>query len=46
MSADADPIDDDIRVRAYHRYMERGGNHGGDVDAWLEAKRDLQRQRK
>ena len=33
--------DDDIRIRAYHRYLERGGGHGMDFEDWLEAKRDL-----
>jgi hypothetical protein len=35
------PSDDDIRVRAYHRYLERGGAGGSEIDDWLEAKRDL-----
>jgi hypothetical protein len=39
------PTDDDIRIRAYHRYLERGGSHGMDFEDWLEAEREL-RQRK
>ena len=35
------PTEDDIRVRAYHRYLQRGGVPGGDFDDWLEAERDL-----
>ena len=35
------PTDNDIRLRAYHRYLERGGVSGGDFDDWLEAERDL-----
>ncbi len=35
------PTEDDIRLRAYHRYLERGGASGGDFDDWLEAERDL-----
>ena len=35
------PNEDDIRVRAYHRYLERGAASGGDFDDWLEAERDL-----
>jgi hypothetical protein len=35
------PSVDDIRVRAYHRYLERGGREGGDFDDWLEAEKDL-----
>jgi Protein of unknown function (DUF2934) len=33
--------EDDIRIRAYHRYLERGGGHGMDFDDWLEAEREL-----
>jgi hypothetical protein len=33
--------EDDIRTRAYHRYLERGGSDGGDFDDWLEAEREL-----
>lgn len=40
-----DPTDDEIRERAYHRYLERGGGHGMDFEDWLEAEREL-RQRK
>lgn len=39
-----EPTDEDIRVRAYHRYLERGGGHGMDFEDWLEAKRELQRK--
>ncbi len=35
------PSTDDIRVRAYHRYLERGASHGRDFDDWLEAEKDL-----
>jgi Protein of unknown function (DUF2934) len=40
-----EPSDEDIRVRAYHRYLERGGNHGADFDDWVEAEKDLKRPR-
>ena len=35
------PSEDDIRLRAYHRYLERGGGHGMAFDDWLEAEREL-----
>jgi len=35
------PNEDDIRVRAYHRYLERGAGDGADFDDWLEAEKDL-----
>jgi hypothetical protein len=39
------PSDEDIRMRAYHRYLERGGGHGMDFEDWLEAERDLKARR-
>lgn len=39
---DRDPSDDDIRVRAYFRYLERGGAPGDSFDDWAEAKKDLE----
>ena len=35
------PNEEDIRVRAYHRYLERGAGHGADFDDWVEAEKDL-----
>jgi DUF2934 family protein len=40
-----DPTQDEIRVRAYQRYLERGGGHGADFDDWLEAEKDLKSPR-
>jgi hypothetical protein len=39
------PSEEDIRVRAYHRYLERGGSNGMDFEDWLEAERELRSQR-
>ena len=39
------PSDDDVRVRAYHRFLERGARPGGDFDDWLEAEKDLKASR-
>ena len=33
--------DEDIRARAYQRYLERGGTHGQDLDDWIEAEQEL-----
>ena len=33
--------DEDIRARAYQRYLERGGVHGQDLDDWIEAEQEL-----
>ena len=35
------PSEEDIRRRAYQRYLERGGGDGGQFDDWLEAEREL-----
>ena len=35
------PSDEDIRLRAYHRFLERGSSHGLDFDDWLQAEREL-----
>ena len=39
------PSEDDIRKRAYHRWLERGAGDGMDFDDWVEAEKEL-RQRK
>jgi len=39
------PTEEDIRVRAYHRYLERGRGDGTDFDDWLEAEKDLKSSR-
>ncbi len=39
----AEPFNDADAVarRAYEIYQRRGGNHGADLDDWLEAEREL-----
>ncbi|OLC40993.1 MAG: hypothetical protein AUH43_25365 [Acidobacteria bacterium 13_1_40CM_65_14] len=37
----SEPSEHDIRMRAYHRYLERGGEHGLAFDDWVEAEREL-----
>ena len=32
---------DAVAKRAYELYLERGGQHGADLDDWLEAERQL-----
>jgi hypothetical protein len=41
LSMSSGPSEEDIRTRAYHRYLERGGGHGMEFEDWLEAERDL-----
>lgn len=43
--ADVDPTEDDIRRRAYQRYLERGSRHGADFDDWLHAEQELKKRR-
>src|SRR5437763_12705758 len=43
-SMGSEPSEEDIRLRAYQRYLERGGGHGMDFEDWLEAERELKRQ--
>jgi hypothetical protein len=33
--------DELVAQRAYEIYLQRGGEHGQDVDDWLQAERDL-----
>jgi len=40
-----EPTDEDIRLRAYHRFLERGGSHGSEFDDWVEARLDLLKSR-
>jgi hypothetical protein len=34
---------DEVARRAYEIYQNRGGDHGADLDDWLEAERQLKR---
>ena len=43
-SMGSEPSEEEIRSRAYRRYLERGGGDGQDFDDWLEAERELKRQ--
>ena len=45
-ATEPEPSDEDVRVRAYFRYLERGGSHGESMDDWAEAKKDLQSARR
>ena len=37
--------EEQIRLRAYERYLARGGTPGHDVEDWLQAELDLERER-
>jgi Protein of unknown function (DUF2934) len=36
-----DPLREEIELRAYQIYIERGGAHGQDVEDWLQAEREV-----
>jgi Protein of unknown function (DUF2934) len=40
-TAESSPTHEEIALRAYQIYVERGGAHGQDVDDWLQAEREL-----
>jgi hypothetical protein len=41
----SEPSEEEIRLRAYQRYVERGGSHGRHFDDWLEAEKELKTER-
>ena len=41
-----DVTSDEIALRAYELYEERGGEHGRDWDDWLEAEYELRVRRR
>jgi hypothetical protein len=43
-SMGSEPSEEEIRMRAYRRYLERGGGDGQDFDDWLEAEKELKRR--
>ena len=42
-SANHTPSREEIRLRAYEIYLERGGLTGNELDDWLQAERELER---
>jgi hypothetical protein len=44
-SMGSEPSEEEIRIRAYRRYLERGRSHGQDFDDWLAAERELKHTR-
>jgi hypothetical protein len=35
------PTSEDVALRAYHLYLDRGATHGHDLDDWLQAERQV-----
>jgi hypothetical protein len=42
-SMGSEPSDEDIRMRAYQKFLERGGVHGNHLEDWVKAKEELKR---
>jgi hypothetical protein len=40
----SEPSEEDIRMRAYQRFLDRGAGHGADFDDWILAERELRRR--
>jgi hypothetical protein len=40
------PSDEEIRMRAYELYLERGGQDGNAVDDWLRAEDEVRQRMK
>jgi hypothetical protein len=38
------PSEEDVRVRAYQRYLDRGATPGNDLQDWVEAEKELRGQ--
>ena len=36
--------DEEIRIRAYEIFLERGEQEGNDLDDWLQAEREIERR--
>ena len=43
-STPLEPSEHDIRLRAYHRYLERGAVDGAELDDWLQAEMELKKR--
>src|SRR5215831_3507856 len=43
---DGQPTEDEVRMRAYHRYLERGATDGSDIGDWVEAEKELRFERR
>lgn len=41
----SEPSEEEIRIRAYRLYLERGASDGQDFDDWLEAEKELKTNR-
>jgi Protein of unknown function (DUF2934) len=42
-SMGSEPSEEDIRMRAYQRFVERGRVHGGHFEDWIDAEQELKK---
>lgn len=45
MSARREPSGEEIARRAHELYLQRGGEHGKDVEDWVRAEKELSDER-
>jgi hypothetical protein len=45
-SMSSEPSEEDVRLRAYHRFLHRNGGSGSEFDDWVKAEKELRRQSK
>jgi hypothetical protein len=43
VSMSSEPSEEDIRLRAYHKFLHRGRDAGSDWDDWFGAEKELRR---
>jgi hypothetical protein len=41
----SEPNEDDIRMRAYQKFLERGGGHGSHMEDWTQAEEELKNKK-
>ena len=41
-----DNVEEEIRLRAYYRFLARGPDDGSDIDDWLRAAEEIREGRK
>ena len=44
-SMSSEPTDEDIRMRAYQKFLERGGGHGSHLEDWTQAEEELKNKK-
>lgn len=44
VSMSSEPSEEDIRLRAYHKFLHRGGAPGTEFEDWIRAEQELSRK--